>query len=279
MGDGNVTDKQQAAPADWPENWRAKLAGDDTDTLKRLEKQFQTPADVWKHMRALELRQSELKKPLPDNPTPEQVAEYRKENNIPEAPDKYDLTLPEGFVIGEQDKPLVNEFLKDMHAANASQETVKHALAAYYKLVGGQQAQIEEQDTNFRSSSEDALRNKWGGDFKRNVNMVTSLLSMAPEGVKDRILGGRTAEGRLMGDDPGVLEFLNALAREVNPASTVVSGAGPQAIEQITTELAELQKKMGDKSSDYWRGPLAEKNQARFRELVDVQQKIKSRAA
>mgnify|MGYP000100175251 CR=1 FL=1 len=52
---------------------------------------------------------------LSEAPTDEELAEYRKANNIPEAPDKYDLTFDSGLVIGKEDKPIVDSFLKYAH--------------------------------------------------------------------------------------------------------------------------------------------------------------------
>ena len=50
---------------------------------------------------------------------------------------------------------------------------------------------------------------------------------------------------------------------------------------KITTqaEFDALGAKMGDKTSDYWRGPNADANQARWRELHGILEKAKSRAA
>src|SRR3546814_3644725 len=55
---------------------------------------------------------------LPIYATPEQIAEWRKEQGIPEKPEDYDLKFDNGLVIGEADKPLVAEFLKASHATN-----------------------------------------------------------------------------------------------------------------------------------------------------------------
>lgn len=273
--EGNTKDKPVTAPADFPEDWRTKLAANDPKELARLER-FGSPADVYKAYRALEQKMSSglLKEPLPKDATPEQLTQFRKDNGIPETPDKYDLTLPGGLIIGEQDKPLVNEFLKEMHTANASPEHVKSALAAYYKIVQNQKVQVAEQDSGFRSESESALRSEWGGDFKKNVGMVSTLLETAPPGVKDKILGGRTAEGKLIGDDPAVLKFLAGVSREINPAATVVPNAGYNAPTAIADEIKDLTRQMGNRASDYWSKDKGPALQQRYRDLVTVQEKI-----
>jgi hypothetical protein len=39
--------------------------------------------------------------------------------------------------------------------------------------------------------------------------------------------------------------------------------------------MAALEAKMGDSKSDYWKGPTAPQNQARYLELVEAKQKLK----
>jgi len=74
-GDASAETIEASAPADWPADWRQKLAGEDKKTLERLGR-MASPADLFKSYRALEQKVSagELKKGLPENATPEQVA-------------------------------------------------------------------------------------------------------------------------------------------------------------------------------------------------------------
>lgn len=279
---GSVAEQPVAAPADWPEDWRTKFAGEDKAHLKQLER-FASPNDVFKSYRALQARISsgELKSALPKDQTPEALAAWRKDNGIPEKPEEYDLALDDGLVIGEQDKPLVGEFLNEMHAANASPASVKSALSAYYKLVAKQQAELAQADSDFRRTSEDELRSEWGGDFQRNVNLVTNLLNAAPEDVKLKIEAGRTPDGRMLGNDPAVLRWLANLSREVNPAATVVPGSGNNSGAAIDDEISTIEKAMGDKNSEYWKGAKPDgkdtKMQIRYRELITARDKIKAR--
>ena len=42
----------------------------------------------------------------------------------------------------------------------------------------------------------------------------------------------------------------------------------------IAGELEKLTKMMGNRNSDYWKGPNATKNQARFRELTEANNRL-----
>lgn len=216
----------------------------------------------------------QLKKKLPDSPSPEELAAFRQENGIPETPDKYDTTLDDGLVIGEQDKPVVDAVLKELHAANAPQGVVKAMLNTYFRQQQEAIAQRDLQDNTFRDETANALRQEWGGDYTPNINLIKNLIGQAPADAQEGILNARMPDGRPLMSHPGALRWLANAARQLNPISTLVPGAAdPTAA--IATELATLKGKMGDKNSDYWKGPSAAANQQRYRELLEAEQRYK----
>lgn len=272
IASGDVDPKAPVAPADFPEDWRAKMAGGDEKELKRLER-FGSPTDVFKAYREIEKKLSSgtVKNPLPANPTPEQLTDWRKENGIPETSEGYDTSLA-GIVIGENDKPLVNEFLKEMHAQNASPAAVTGALSAYYKLVEQQNIDRQIADEDFKAKSLGDLQSEWGPDFRKNVNMVSNLLSTAPEGLAARIEAARTPEGTKIGDDPAIMKWLNQVAREVNPAAAVVPNAGSNAANAMADEKKAIEAKMGT-------GAYTQADRERHMEIVAAEQRIAGKAA
>lgn len=269
-------DAGDAKPAD---DWRVKMAGGDEKELKKLSR-YASEADVYKAYRELEKKKSsgEFKAALPKDATPEQLTEWRKDNGIPEAPDKYDLQFDNGLVIGEQDKPLIDEFVTKMHGENASPAQVKAAIASYYEILGKQQQALAESDVSFKDEALEGLREEWGGDFKKNLNAVNGLLQSLPEETRLAFETARTADGKLIGNDPAIIKWLAATAYEINPAATVMPSSVNNPGAAINDEIASLEKMVGDKGSDYWKGPNAAKNQARYLELLSAKEKIAARS-
>lgn len=267
--------------ADWPDDWRTKLSAGDEKALKQLER-YASPADIWKKARALEQRMSsgELKAQaaFPDKGTPEEQAAWRKDYGIPDKPEGYDLTLPDGLMVGENDKPIINEFLKLAHGAHMRPEHVKSTLSWYYQERERQMEAQSESDNTFRKTSEDELRGEWGNEYRANVNLVQGLLDTAPTGLKDLLNGARLSDGTALANHPNVLRFLVDLARQINPVTTVVPGAGANVAGAIEDEIAGLEKQMGNRSSEYWKGPKSEQMQARYRQLVEARDKVKKAA-
>lgn len=270
------TDPAPTEPTDWA-TIRTKIANGD----EKLEKRLARYSSVESLAQALIAAQNKisdgsLKSALPKDATPEQLAQWREENGIPADPKDYDLTLPDGLLIGEEDQPIVDEFVALAHSKNMTPDQVKDSIAWYMNL---QEQQAEEQasaDLAAKEQATTAVKEMWGSEYDINKNLIKGLVAQAPDGAADLILSARLADGTPMMSHAPTLRWLADLARTVNPTATVVPGSGQNAAQAIENELADIQKLMGDKQSDYWKGPKAEKMQERYRQLISVQQKMQS---
>lgn len=270
---------------DFPDDWREKLAGDDAKFLATL-KRYSSPKSFSDAFKALRQKMSsgELKESLKENATPEELAEFRKQNGIPEAPEAYLDKLPDGLVIGDDDKPAFEKLAATLHGLNAPKPIYDAVARVYFDVLEEQQAEQFEQFREAKTLTEDELRAEWGGDYRRNVNLVNGFLDGAPDGVKDVLTGAvftdpETGKAVPLASHAGVLRWLADLAREINPVATVVPGAGANQASAIADEMASLKTMMANRHSEYWKGPNAEKHQARYRELLGAQQKLQARAA
>ena len=244
---------------------------------------MQSPADLLKSYRALETRLSsgEMKATLPENATEEQISEYRKQNGIPDKPEGYveALKLPDGMVPGEADKPLLDAFAKEAQANNWTPGQYNQAVGWYYKMQDQLMAQRAEADEAYKLESQIDLTQEWGPQFRANLNAMGNLLSMFPEGVGDLLLAGRTADGQLIGNHPGILRGLVAIARELNPAATLLPAGSGSGAANVDGRIAEIEKMMRTPGSDYWKGDAGARIQQEYRDLVTARDKMKSRAA
>lgn len=263
----------------WGETWRQDYAGTDEKLLKRLER-YASPKAALDALIAAQNRISsgELKKALPENAKPEELAAWRVENGIPETPEAYLANLPNGLVIGEDDKSVFESFAKALHSVNADPKIAHAAIGWYNSFVEEQAAKIHEGDLAAKQTVEDELRKEWGNDYRVNINAIGGLFNSAPEDVSEMVLNARTADGKAILNDPGVVRWLVNLAREMNPVATLVPGSQGTSVQSIDTEIGEFEKKMGNKNSDYWKGPMAEKNQQRYRDLIEARDRLKARS-
>lgn len=272
--DGNPIVGDPAPTDNWGDDWRQSYAGDDDKMQKRLERYASPKAALDALVSAQnKIASGDLKSTLPTDASDEEKATWRTENGIPETAKDYNIELPNGLVIGEADQPVVDGFLENAHKTNMHPSQVNDSLAWYFEAQENALAQQDEADDVSKQATEDELRLEWGGDYRRNVQLANNLLDGAPKGMKEQILGARLPTGEMMGNNPDALRWLSQMSREINPVATVVPGSGANAMQAIETEVAELKGLMGDRTSEYWKGPKAKANQARYLELITAQQK------
>lgn len=291
---GGETPPPAEPKAYWPDDWRHKIAehvsaGDERayqKELKRLEKLGTTPADIYNAYRSIESTWSSrnfVKLPGKDA-KPEDIAEFHKALGVPDTPQDYlkDLQFDDGLTLGEWDQPAVEEFAAVMHEAGAPKDVVKQALHWYLMTQEEQAAALDEADDSFRRVSEQALKNEFGNAYRRYTNNIANLFAAAPggtdlendEGVFARLLGGRTADGHIIGNDPDIIRWMATLANNLNPAGAVVDDA-PASGRSIEEEISALEQRMKDDRRAYFKDEAA---QARYRELLTARDKIRARA-
>lgn len=285
QGDGPPASPASPAPSSWPTDWRESFAKsrNDEKLAARLgryaspEAALDALVSVQNKISAGELRSHS---PFPAQGTPEEQAKWRQSAGIPEAPEKYEVKLDEGLVLGDEDKPVVDAFLKAAHKANLPSGAVNDLLRWYFgDVVEGEVARRQDLDEKVRQEVDDKLHVEWGQDYRKNKMIIEAYLDSGPPGVKDLLFGARLADGTPLASNLEVLRFLADKGREFNPTIHLVPGDPTTAAQAITSEISNLQAMMGNKSSEYWKGPKAESLQARYRELLDAKTRISQRAA
>lgn len=262
--------------ATWPDDWRTHFAGEDKDSLTQLER-YASPKDVWSKVKNLEKKLNEKAAPAKPPDDAEALKAWRAERGIPDTPEGYvdALKLPDGKVLGEADKPVAAEVAKVLHGKNVSPDVYADLVNWYFSSAERAATEQDEQDASYHDQSLVSLKEEWGGDFARNQNAIASLFPS--DDIRDRLLAGRTADGKIIGDDPEMVKFLANLALDLNPAATVVNIGGPGGGKGIDDRIADIKKMMGDRNSDYWKGPKAQSIQQEYRDLLTARDKIKAR--
>lgn len=264
------SEPQVTTQADWPDDWRSKLTDDDK-ALKRLER-FSNPKDVWKSYTELEkkLKGGEYKKVLPQDADEAMVTQWRKENGIPETPEDYHKHL-DGLVIGEEDKPIADQFLGYAHENNLDPSTVKGVMDWFYQNRADQFTAQEEKDHTLMTETKQSLIEEYGNEYMRNINAVNGMLDAY--GLKD-LANARLMDGTPVFNQPDFVKAFVNLAKELNPAATVVPGSGVNALDSIEDEIKQIETTMQNNRSQY---NADQKMQARYSELLTAREKISSR--
>ncbi len=258
-------------------NWRDDFAGDD-DKFKSSIERYATPADFaqsWREQRST-ISEGNYAKPPGEGATEDDIKAYREANNIPMESAAYMENLPDGTVIGEDDKELMADFMGTLHQLNAPPEYAHAVIDWYNNFAETQQDAIAEIDAGQHQETEDTLRQQWGSDYRANINLVGALLesSFGAE-AKTQLLNGRFADGRAFMNDPKVLEGLADISRKLNPL-TQLTPPGGDAQKTLNDEIAELEKYMKEKRTEYFKDQPA---QDRLRQLYDIRTQHEAKVA
>lgn len=262
------------APPPAGDDWRARLAGDDDKLLGFLGRYTSERAFVEAAKKDRDAVRNKAAVKLPDNPTDEELAAYRKEMGIPDKPEGYLEKLPDGLVVGDDDRPYVDTFLAKMHGTNAPKGAVDAALSAYYEIVEEQAATQSQAANVAKNESIEALREEWGPDYKRNLNAMHAHLDTLPEAVANVFKNGIGPDGLPVGYNAEVLKWLAAQALEANPLATVVPGAGANQASAIADEMKQIEEVMRTDRARYNRD---DKMQERYRTLIDANMKLQGK--
>lgn len=261
------------APAE-PEakDWRSEWAGEDAEVLKFLGRHA-SPAAAIKEFKKIhgDMRAGKFLKPVDENSSDEEKAAWRNALGVPESPDGYLEKLPDGLVIGEDDKGPIEQVLAAMHESGAPKGVVDAMLSSYFDLVESQDAERFETNEAAKRETEDALRSEWGPEYRRNVNVLTNFIGSLPESVGSVFLEAVDERGVKIANNPEFLKWAMSIALDKNPIATVVPGAGANQASAIADEIASIEKTMRTNRSEYNRNDAM---QARYRQLLEAREKL-----
>lgn len=274
-----VNDKPTAAPVNWPDNWR-DLVSQDEKERKGLDR-YASPADIWKKARELEkkLSSGKFRSELPEKPTDEQLAVYRKDMGIPED-GKYDTEIGGGFVWADEDKPALDFFAQRAHELNIPQSEFKKSLQIYADLQNKVMAETAERDKAAWKETEDALHAEWGHEFRGNMNMLENIF---PPELAWAIYNARATNedgslGPKLGGSKEFLSFLVGFMKKYAPEETIIPGGPDNAAAE--SEFERLDNEFKNNYDAFIRD---QKKYARWSELKDArtlrEQRQRGRAA
>lgn len=267
----------------WSEGWRNQLANGSTDPAKELKQleRYESPDQIWRKARELERKMSagELRPVLGKDATAQEVAAYREAHGIPAKADGYAINLPPGKKVDKADEPFIKQFMAQAHAANYSQTQFDQALASFYGEVDRQDEAIATHHRELEQKTEDTLRTLWGADYRVNKNMAMALLARAPKGFSDRFMNGFLADHTPIKTSVEAWQWLVQMEREINPAATVMPGAGGDVGASIDAEMKALRKKrVAPRNSPEWKEYWIDGGDKRYEQLLSAKAKMDEKA-
>ena len=92
------------------------------------------------------IRSGTMKAELGPEPTDEALSAFRSENGIPSEAAGYLEDMPEGLVVGENDKDIMIDFMGSLHSKNADPSIAHAAIEWYNNFAEREQSALLDMD-------------------------------------------------------------------------------------------------------------------------------------
>lgn len=266
----STAETAEKVSAAWPDDWRDKLAAGD-DKLKNLLNRYTSPdafAKAYRELRAAHDSRKPAKEDvdLPENPTDEQLAAYRKAKGVPEKPEDYEFEVPEGKELSDGEYEILMDFAKTMHGKNMPASVVKDISTWFLQYEETVAQKNADNAYRARMETEEKLRAEWGSDYKANVNLMSNVLQEHLGTGAAEFLQQPLMDGTRIGDNETFIRLMADMARKIGGSSadlytTDVHTTGTS----LETRKAELMKMMNDPDpivrKKYWSAPVQDELQ------------------
>lgn len=224
----------------WGDDWRDQMAGGDEDVAKII-KRYGSPRGVAKALKDAQemIRSGKLKRDAPDPNDEKAMAEWRKEQGIPDDPTGYKLPDPVSKRLTDEDKPILAAFTEFAHSKNAPQSVIDIATEWYVENAEKAATVQSEQDRAAEEEAEDALRKDWShAEFKTNMALASRFIADAP-GIGENWSEYRGPDGRRLGDNPQFIAWAADMGRQ---QFGDVAFATPDGERRHTARREEIEK-------------------------------------
>lgn len=279
-GDKPEDDKKAKGSEDWREQLITKaLKGKENElTASKLKKRqdalrkelarYKSQEDyMLSGMAAKEkIRSGEYKlTKLPEDATEEEMAAWRKENDIPDDAKNYDIPKIAGHKWTEEDTPFIDTFKGVAHKSNLRQDQLDNLTQWYADTIAEQQDQYLEtlanQDRQDAETLEDELRAELGPqEYKPTSRLVQRFLKDKENGIggfEEMMRNARYPDEnggyRRLINHPGMARWLIDISRDTYGDAALINGDARNA---MSNRKAEIQKIMKEDINKYYRDGL-----------------------
>lgn len=234
----------------WPDDWRDQLAEDDKDVRKLLDRHSSLKSLVKKLVEQDKMISSgKIKRDMPDASDEKALAEWRKEQGIPDDPAGYKLPEVVTKRLTDADKPVLASFTEFAHAKGAPQAVVDIATEWYVNSLENMEAERIAADTAASEAAEDALRKDWAhGEYKANMTLAKRFIEGIP-GVGQNWSEARMPDGRRLGDLP---EFVAWAADQGRSSFGDAAFANPDTAQRHQARKTEIEQTMKTDINKYY---------------------------
>jgi hypothetical protein len=240
-------DEDLPGAADFPEDWRERLAGGDEKKLDRL-KRFTDPSMMAKALfDSLEAARKkggpavDLNAPPPEDA--EELKAYRAARGVPEEATGYAVPETIAPMVTDEDKPMVSKYFEDAHAAGMPKRAAEWAVQQYFELRDAALAHESENDKQGKADTTAELKQTWGPEFKANNNLAREMVKkLGEESGAGDWFAARMPDGRMLGNVPGFVQLMAQMGKREFGDEAFAGDANSSQTKSRKEELLNIMK-------------------------------------
>lgn len=287
-GKAPPADTAKLGDADWlPNDWRDKLVNGFPEDQRGKAKDYVTrrnsPYEIIRSgmtadAKIKELTETRIKLPTGKDDDPKELAAFRQKWGVPADAKEYKADIPkEVGELSDLDQELLDEFKKDAHTKNYSQDQFAHAVKMYWAVDQRVKAAQVTQVVKAQQAAVDELRVEFGKDYRPTVELINrmfetelSAVGMTEADERREFLSQRFTNGMALGEHPAFVKMMAKIARERADDGAFVMGETSDGVD-IEAKIDKIIETRNTDMKAY------ERMQPELKRLIAAQERMKAR--
>lgn len=245
-------------------------ADDDKETYGKLLGRFNSEEDfVAGAVQANQkLRAGEISTGLPEDPSEEQLNNYRIAQGIP-LDGEYDFTnLESGRELTDMDMEMMGPVAEIALKHHISNEALTELMDGYMAETDKVIEQMNTQDNLDQQEFTKIAKENWGADYPINMNRATNQLNLLPEAVRDAFKQAKLPDGRGIMNSPEIMTWLVGIDRQITPMDPMKGGT-ESTIQDARKVVEEAKTRMRDDSVAWHKDKEAQQTYMQAQSMID----------
>ena len=222
------------------------------DRFEDLDSFFKANADLRKDL------STRIKVPG-EGASEEDIAKFRKAIGVPDKPEDYKISLPEGVEMDEVEQEFFEALKPAAQEANVPAGAFEQFAAKFKEFEQQVLAAAEAENQKFVEEAEAELRKAWGKDYEANRNIGNRAMNDMAEKLGrpeliEFIRHTKLSDGRFIGDHPEMARLFAHLGRRmsedgvIEPVSADDAKSIQSKMQELTAAAHQAQSK-GDRAT------------------------------
>lgn len=213
------------------------------------------------------IRAGEVSIGLPDDPSDEQMSDFRLANDIPLKAEDYDFGGAERELT-EMDLEMLGPVSEIAHKHNISQEALVDLMTGYMAETDKVVEQMHTQDNLDAQEFMKIAKENWGPEYTINMNRATNQINLLPESVRDDFKQAKLPDGRGVMNSPEIMAWLVNIDRAITPMDPIKGGT-EATLNDARKVVEKAKERMRDDSIGWHKDNKAQAEYMQAQTMID----------